>query len=155
MPYDLWAQLWGLGVPSATYQAAAWPSANRAYYIPFQLPVDAYAYALWARGNNTTGNYDLGLYDENFARITSKGSTALAAALLEHLFELRLYAGRTYYMAMSESSTGSVFRATCGSVARAAQMGLASQDSAHALPSTMTPVDAASDYIPLLALGIR
>lgn len=156
MPYDTINPLGGLGTPGSKFTSSGWPAANTAIYTPISLPCDAQCYALWARGANTTGNYDLGIYDSSLNLIASKGSTANANAILEFLVDLRLYGGVTYYLAMVASSTSSsIFRWQPGSAARCAIMGYSEQASALPLPSTMVPVDATNDYAPMIALGFR
>lgn len=157
MPREFWPEILAYGAPpSATYQASTWPTADRAFYLPFVLPCDARIYAVRARGTNTTGNYDIGLYDEYFRRIASKGSTANANAALELSVDLQLCGGRMYWMALVMSSTSSgVIRATEGSVNRLVFAGLTQEDSALPLPATATPVDIASDFVPMMVLGIR
>ena len=155
MPYDFWAPLWGIGTPGNTFGASGWPGANRSILIPFQLPCDAQCYAIWARGNNTTGNYDLGMYDDDLKLIASKGSTAMAAALLEFTVNLRLYGGQTYYMAMACDNTTAAFARWAPAVPIADGVGVLMQTSAFPLPNPAVFAVAVDAYVPNFGLSAR
>lgn len=156
MPYDLWTQGISFGLPDNTFGSAVWPSANLAIYIPFSVPCDVHMYALRARGTNATGNYDIGIYDENYTRLASKGSTALSNAVLELSAEIQLRAGKSYWMAMvCSSGSGTVLRASPGSANRGITNGFAQEASALPLPATATPVDCTVNYLPMMVLLLR
>ena len=143
------------GAP-ASYATGSWNAANRALYTPVIFPCDATLYALNARSNSATGNYDLGLYDPDMNRIASKGSTANAAAKITlTLPEVRVYAGYTYWQALVFSSTSSFYRSIVDDTLMAIAMGLAMEDSALPLPATMTPVLSTTTQIPLHSFGVR
>lgn len=137
--------------------AGTWSnSANRAMYVPCVFPVRCQVYALRFYGGNTTGNYDLGVYDENFNRLASKGSTALAAAVQELSLNISIPAGGLLYAALALSSTsGSIGRISLANAWPAESAGCASEDSALPLPATATPVASLIPSFPVFAWGIR
>lgn len=137
--------------------AAAWPASNRAIIVPVIFPASCTLFEMRALGANTTGNYDLGFYREDFVRISSKGSTAMAAAVLSHtLPEVRVEGGRLYYAALAlSSSSGQVYRANGGQLdfflaARIGQMA-----SAVPLPDPFVPAAASADYLPIINFLVR
>src|SRR5574341_2665086 len=76
--------LFSMGVELAAVAAAApssqaWLVANRATYIPFNLPVDGIVQHLAVQnGAAVSGNINIGIYDAALARIVSSGSTPQA-----------------------------------------------------------------------------
>lgn len=153
---DYWCESASQGAFSS-FTGSAWPASNRAIYVPVQFPADCTVFGIQALGANTTGNYDIGLYGPDFGRLTNKGSTAMAAAVLSHTFsDLRVYGGMTYYMALAlSSSSGSVGRVATGALIRLTVLGVAQEASALPLPSTMTPAAPANDYVPFMTVRIR
>lgn len=149
--------------PAISAGAGAWTtgtwsnSANRAMYLPCVFPVRCTLYALRFLGGNTTGNYDLGVYDEKFNRLASKGSTAMSAAIQTlTLPELVVPAGTLLYAALALSNTsGTLARISFSTTWPAEAGGCASEDSALPLPSSGTPVSTAIPSIPLFAWGVR
>lgn len=129
---------------------------NDAHYIPVVFPCDATLYALRFAGANTTGNYDLGLYDANLTRLASTGSTALSAAIQSlSLPDMRVRAGELYYCALAMSSTsGQAFRPNY-SVSQMRGFGIGREASALPLPSTGNPGAPVNSVIPIFAFGVR
>lgn len=140
--------------------AAVWPSASLGIIQPVTFPVNCTLYAMYALGNNTTGNYDLALYDAAMGRLASKGSTALAAATLTLSFSspISVLAGVTYYAGMAcDSASSSVFRSTSNdsNVRQLISVGMGQQASAIPLPNPFVPAILAVDYVPLIGFGVR
>lgn len=138
----------------ASFGGASYPAANRAIYMPFSLPVTKplKSMAVWA--TTVAGTFDLGIYDEGCsARLVSQGSASVVSGL--NTFTLAtpflLEAGVLYHAAMSHSSTAQFVR--FGITVNALRLGGAAQEaSAHPLPSTATPAQVASAYMPGIIL---
>lgn len=144
----------GLGAPAA----ANWSANNRACYVPVIFPADCILYAMYARGGDTDGNYDLGLYDGlDFKRMVSKGSTANANARLTlSLADVQVTGGKLYYAAFAwSSSASSVWRHAMGTNRATLMLGMLMEESAFPLPATMTGIDNTADQLPLFSFGIR
>lgn len=157
MPYALLNEINPYGTLSNIWAASTWPSANRAIYQPWLFPTDCSLDEITALGTNTTGNYDLAIYDKDFNRLASKGSTAMAAATLSlSLSGLRIKGGDLYYLAMvCDSASSGYFRCSTGSAARTLIMGVGNQTSAFPLPNPMVPAAPAGDQFPLMAAIVR
>lgn len=146
-----------LGPTQTQYSSSTWfPGANVAIYIPISVPVDSRLESVILLCANATGNYDLGLYDENYVRIGSKGSTAAANATLSYALDFFLKAGKTYFMAAACNNTGTgIYRMALGSAQEDEAIGIYEEASAFPLPATMTPVPANNNYFPLMGLTLR
>ena len=91
----------------------AWPSANRALFVPIWLPAPFLLKSMFAvNGTTATGNIDLGVYGVDGSLIASKGSTAQSGTSTLQILSLTtpiiLSPGR-YFMAISASSTSATF----------------------------------------------
>lgn len=131
---------------------------NDAMYVPVVFPCDATVYALRMAGTNTTGNYDIGFYDAALNRLASKGSTAMAAAILElTIADMRVRAGELYYAAASFSNTGAtIIRINWAAGGWQRGVGYGLQASGHALPNPGVPgTVGALAVAPLFAFGVR
>ncbi len=62
--------------------SSTWPTNNIALYYPFRLTSWATAYQLlfWV-GATSSGNIDVGIYDSQYNRIVSAGTTAMSATV--------------------------------------------------------------------------
>lgn len=136
--------------------STGWPANNAARYQPVYFPADCTLYSLSFLGGNTTGNYDLGLYDSDYNRLASKGSTAMAASVQTlTLPEIRVRAGRVYYAALAFSAAASFLRFGPTQIAFTGMI-QAQEASALPLPSTMTPVAGTTTAVmPAFAFGVR
>lgn len=149
----------GVGLPAV----AAWPSANRAMYVPFVVETPFLAQMMFVLNGTVAGNVDVGIYNDEGKRIVSKGTTAQAGATLLQSFDITdtvLLPG-VYYMAMaSDSASGQYMRwsinasATTGAQ-MAASMGVLQQASAFVLPATATFAVAQDSYVPDIGLLAR
>jgi hypothetical protein len=139
--------------------SGAWPSANRAIYIPVIFPFPCQVYSIAFAATNGTGNYDLGFIDGyTKGKIASSGSTAMTAAgakTLTFTTDIRVDPGKVYYAALALSSaSGTVTRSNSG-LPSMISLGMGQEAAALPLPSTITPVTVASAYMPLIAFGVR
>lgn len=159
--------IFGLGQPlgslsrdfAANPAAAAWPAANRALYLPFivnDYPV-LVTQGWWYMGVQA-GNYDMGVYDDRGARLTSLGTTAVPAntnsIVLANFADITLQVGFYYIgLVMSTVTTLTVFRYTTNNtmmrLSGCAQEALGS----NVLPNPATYVNALSNsYVPACGL---
>ena len=147
-----------LAAPTST----AWPTANRAIYVPFTLRAPLTVVKLFSgNGSALSGNIDMGIYNAAGTRLVSKGSTAHAGASLQSfdITDTLLIAGQ-YYMAVAlDNATGALCRWTATSpVSADVAWGVATEASAFPLPATATFASMtalAAVYIPLIGLTGR
>lgn len=152
---------WALGpCHGLTPVAVAWPAANRAIFTPFRVPVPVTVYKLaCATNTGTTGNFDLGIYDQAGNLIVSTGSTAKTTASSERVVDITdtLLLPGMYYLAMVTDGTTNYVGYTTGipNLGIVKQFGVRQMNSAFALPSTATFATVASAVIPTVAAYLR
>lgn len=139
----------------ASFGSAAWPAANRAIYVPINLP---FTYPVnrvwWVNGATVTNNVDLGIYDgRTLARIYATGATAQSGASAPQYVatDLLLVPG-SYYLGLSLNGTSTVFRSNQNSAIGMRESGCVQETSAHPLPASITPEAVASAYWPLFGI---
>lgn len=150
----------GLGIElfanQLTTNSTAWPLANRGIMVPMYLDAPATVQKLFlVNGTAVSGNVDLGIYDWSYnrlCRITGGAGAAQAGVSNIQLFTpdtvLSLQPGR-YRFAVSADNITSTVAATGHSIRQMRYMGMSQMASALALPATWTPVNPASQVIPL------
>ncbi len=148
----------GLSFSSPPSGGAAWPSANRALYIPVYLDSDGVVTKFWTfNGATASGNLDIGLYDAAGNRIASTGSVAQAGTSQCQVVDVTDFyvpAG-WYYLARAHSNnTGTAWRNAPG-IGVMRLSGIVQQATAFALPSSITPAALTSNYWPLYGLTYR
>lgn len=140
------------------------PTANRAYYIPFDI-CDEFTVTtmFWVNaGSVGAANVDVGIYDEDGTRLVSSGAIATAGANVVQVVDVAdtiLPAG-TYYFALSKSATTTMMSAlwTLGVPTtvwgRATAAGLYIEEAAHPLPAAAVfasaNVGSGSPFIPMM-----
>lgn len=138
--------------------SATWVSANRAILVPVYLPDWGTVVKLFiANGSAVSGNIDMGLYDESFARLASIGSTAQSGTNDLQVFDITdttIGPGRYYLAAAMDNTTGTVLRNGSSLYGQRAS-GLCQMASAFPLPSTITPASMANAFLPLMGLTYR
>lgn len=142
---------------TTTFSSSMSPgNANAAIFIPCRFPVSARISAMSCRTANTTGNFDLGLYDSNFVLIASLGTTAMSAQTQVLNVTRFVQHGTVLYAAVALSNTsGRVAGYATGSIANLVGSGVMEQASALPLPSTATPAkDSSWTNIPLISFTI-
>lgn len=147
-----------LNTIGSTSTAAAWPTANKAIFVPFSVhgPVTVVKMFL-ENGGTVSGNVDVGIYDRGGARLVSSGSTAQsgASAIQEFNITDTLLNPGLYYLACAlDITTGQIARWS-PSAAIGRGLGVAEQTSAFALPSSATLAALSSGYIPLICATLR
>lgn len=138
--------------------STAWPSANRAIFVPFRLAEAATVYKLVTGCGTTAGNnIDLGIYDQWGNRIYSSGAIArVASGEIVHTLgsPQRLGRGR-YYLALAHNSTNNMMMQTMGSIPQGRLAGVLQMDSAYLLPSTATMVALTAGTVPGIGAYLR
>lgn len=152
-----WSQCSLFGLATIAPAGAAWPAANDAIFVPFRLPAPRLVYKMaCGTGTLTTGNFDLGIYDEFGNRLVSTGSTAKTTASSERVIDVTdtLLLPGLYYMAMAANGTDA-YVATVPTSAAAVPvtqlMGVRKMATAFALPATATLATVTAAYVPLIA----
>lgn len=150
------------GATVAIPLSTAWPAANTAVLIPFlvSMPVTFEGMYIVTGTSPAVTTIDLGIYRENFTRITSIGSTATTTVTDQvmpvggKLFPtlVTLTRGR-YYMAASAALTTFTTRAAINGNQIMRALGMFKMATAHPLPSTFVPVSMASTaFMPLIGM---
>ena len=138
--------------------AAAWPSANRAYFVPFRLPIAVTVYKMaCGTGTGTTGNFDLGIYDSFGNRLVSTGSTAKTTASSERIVDVTdtfLLPG-FYYLAMVTDGVTNYVQVVFNNLGKTKLAGIREMATAFALPATATLASATFNCVPAVAAYLR
>lgn len=149
-----------LGARSAAAPVSAtWPTTNLALAIPFVLHTTVTVVKMFLyNGATVSGNFDIGIYNESWARQVASGSTAQAgtSAVQEvNTADTQLVAGR-YYLALNfDNTTATVFRSITAAPYNA-MIGMAQQAvGAVTLPNPFVPALIATDFVPLCGLSLR
>lgn len=138
----------------------AWVS-GLAVYVPFVLNVPATVYEwYWLNGTLTTAhNLDFGLYNEDFSKLQSLGSTAggttaSAINLTTTWSDLALAPGR-YYMAFANDSTRN-FLTSADAIGVYQSAGVMEQTGlGSTLPSPAVPVAYTRAFLPYFGMNLR
>jgi hypothetical protein len=151
---SLSAQMGGSGAPTS----AAFPTSNRAIFIPFRLsrPTLFVKMFTW-NGTTASGNIDVGLYDKDGTRIVSKGSTAHTGTSVIQEFDITdtlLNAGLFYLAVAMDNSTAHLFRKSVNNVIMKFA-GCYQMASAFPLPATATFAAVSNSYIPIVGATTR
>lgn len=139
--------------------SGAYPTANLAMYVPFQIWTPYLVRRVWWANGTTTiaGNVDVGVYAQDGTRLFSAGATAQATASINQSVALgtpSLLSPGSYYMAFSSSSNTATFFRLSVSVARVGQMfGLAQEATANPLPATFTQAAFAQTIVPVFGIA--
>jgi hypothetical protein len=136
---------------NANFAAFSWGTANLARYSPVVIPVRFTLARFMSPNNNTTGNVDMGIYNDGGKLLVSTGSTARTGApavqYIAPSIGAQSYPAGSYWLAMvCSSTTSSVFRTGMNAAFMAKISGsLQEALGATALPATMTPAATASN----------
>jgi len=145
-------------IQGATTAAAAWPSANRAVAVAFYLDQPAtIVKASWINGGTVNGNVDVGVYDEQFHRLVSSGSTAQSGASVVQTVDIAdtLLKPGTYFMALVSSSATATFDRSSIDLVLTRCHAHVQMATALPLPSTFVPAAPASSYVPTIVLHMQ
>lgn len=144
--------LMSAGISATT--SAVWPTANTAILVPFICEVKQNIKGMSFFVTTASGNYDVGIYDENGTSRVSLGSTAVPAAgfAFANFADTDLEPG-CYWMAMSVNNiTASFHMSNNFSTQMQRACGIYAQASAFALPSTISFNNWGTAYFPLMAV---
>lgn len=90
---------------------AAWPVANRAFFVPFTLAEALTFKRMFILSDTVAANFDVGIYDADGKRLVSTGSLVkgiTAQCVVANIADTLLAAGR-YYLALAlDNNTGTV-----------------------------------------------
>jgi hypothetical protein len=147
----------GSGIPYIdSHTSAAWPMANRALYIPFELDRPMRVTQMYAmNGSAAGGNMDVGIYTADGTRLVSNGSVAQTGTTVLQIFNITdtyLDCG-AFWMALALSSVaGTMYRLTHGAANDWLVWGGLQQDTAFPLPATAALAVNTTAYLPLFGL---
>lgn len=140
--------------------SAVYPTASKAFYIPFVIVEKPFTVARIGVGNGTavSGNIDAGVYDSQGNRLVSSGSTAqsgTSAVQWLDVTDTTLNPG-LYYMALSvDNTTATVLRSAGLNQTEQRILGCFVETSAFALPATATFAVSDAAYLPALLISSR
>lgn len=142
--------------------SSTWPTANAAHFYPFFLTQTAIAYQLlFYVGATSSGNIDVGIYDSQFNRIVSSGSTAMSATTNTvqelNIADTTLGAGEYFLAAGCDNATGTCFRVGLADelVLPAVPLYIQTGLTGPTLPSTASPVISTSTNPFISAIGVQ
>lgn len=145
--------------------SGAWPTANKAFFIPFRLRYPMLAQKLLLQvGAAANGNMDAGLFDGETLDVgpalARSGAIAQASAHAKQALDItdvELLAEHDYYFAVSLSSTsGTLHMVGVPPLGVMKGYGVRQQLSAHPLPATPTPADLATNVsVPFFGIAGR
>lgn len=140
----------------------AWPANNKAYYYPFTLGtwVTVYQLYFWV-GATSSGNIDVGVYDDQKHRLTSMTSTAMSATVntvqTKDITDLVLPPGEYLVAGSCSTTAGTCFRSSQALADEIAMGILPIYEEALgsvALPDPATPVVCTDTTIGIWAFGL-
>jgi hypothetical protein len=136
---------------------AAWPTANKAIFIPFRTnELTRMQTPAVINGGTVSGNIDGGIYTEDGVRLVSSGSVAQTGTNATQsltIANFNLPAGNYYFAVSMDNNTGTLGRFAAGNVASLRALGVKEQTTAFPLPANATFAQIASDYVPTFFLS--
>lgn len=145
-------------ITSSADTNTAWPTANKALYIPIRITHPCVALRMLVlNGATASGNMDVGIYDYAGTRLVSSGSTAQSGTSAFQDFDITdtLLGPGIFYLALAlDNTTGTIGMHTVfPRYLRAA--GVQEQGTAFALPATATFATASVQVLPRMGLTVR
>lgn len=134
----------------------AWPTANKTFYAPFNVP---WYYPVkrvwWQNGATVSGNVALALYTFGGARIYTTGSTAQAGTSVPQYVTPTafLLAPGVYYLALGMDNTTGTMLENSTSATALRGFGVL-EETTFPPPATMTPVTIAINYLPYCGITL-
>lgn len=141
---------------TVTVGVVAWPTTNRAFFVPLKMPQRQTTTTIWWwNGATLTNNADAGIFDINGNRIASTGSTARSGSSLRQAVSMSISLDTgLYYLGLScAGTTGTFQRATPNNIATARAYGILMADNQFPLGASIayTALDA-SFFAPIVGL---
>lgn len=131
---------WAAPLAATGTGSVAWPTANRATFLPFRVPAGVIVKRLWVAVGATGGTdtWDLGLYTDGGVQIVHKGSTTAGTANTVQFMDTTdtYLAPGAYYMGMSSSGTTATVMRYAPTAPMSPLLGGLIQLTAHPLPAT-------------------
>jgi hypothetical protein len=141
------------------YALAAWPLANRAFYIPFTLDQSALLQQVFWENGGVAGNTCVAVYDVTTkARLVTTGSTANAGATVQivNITDTLLTAGCYYAGMVVDTVTTETVWSSLANAAMLRCCGCAQETLGSAvMPATATPVSQISGFLPMIGLSFQ
>ena len=138
----------------------AWTANNLAYYYPFRLTTHETAYQLlfWV-GATSSGNIDVGIYDDQYKRIVSAGTTAMSATVNTvqelNIADTALKPGNYFLGASCSTTAGTTFGVIMNDEWAMSALQIYEQATALPLPDPAVPVLTTQGSCLLVAIGIQ
>jgi len=136
---------------------AAWPTANKAIFVPFRLnELMRISNLSVINGGTVSGNIDGGIYTEDGVRIASSGSVVQTGANSTQNLSIAAFnlpPGNYYLGTAMDNTTGTLGRFAAANVSSLRAIGIKEQASAFPLPSTATFAQITADYVPTFFLS--
>lgn len=142
-------------VAAAAPASASYPSANSAFLIPLVLSESFDLRSLWwVNGSLISGNVDVGVYDQELARVVSTGSTLPNSTNLIQVVDvpLRVLLPRMYWLAIASAGGGAVFRSLWPATTFARVAGTGEIVTSFPLPARLVGPVATHTFVPVLGM---
>lgn len=131
--------------------AVAFPAANRAIYLPVEVPELVTVYQIAALLSTASGNFDAGIYDEEGTRLASVGSTAAANGVQAYNIADTVLKPGLYYLAVASDNTTTKLTGTNAWPALQLQsLGVRQEAAAFPLPATATFANPTTAFFPVV-----
>lgn len=129
-------------INTTAHSSLAWPSANRALFVPFFFPATITVKRLWVATGTTGGtdNRSIGIYREDGTQIVVSANTLAGTASQVQFIDITdttLPPG-SYYVAMSQNGTTATYFRQPGGLELERTMGVLQMAAAYPLPATAT-----------------
>lgn len=148
----------GLGTPAS----ATWPTASRAFLIPFSIGRPIIILNGWVMNGVTVSasyNIDIGIYDASGTLLGSTGGfaqgTASAMQVQAMTTNILLDAGQFYMALVVDNASATVYRSTSILVGTLQGCGMCQASTAYPLPATITFASLVPSYLPLFGISTR
>ena len=134
--------------------SGAWPSANRALYVPFRIERPTTAYTMVTlNGTAENGTTYVGIYTSSFTSLVTANAlqSGTTAPQVFDITDTGLVPGLYYMALMSTSGTATFWRSTANLLYLRGQ-GMAQEATGGSLPATATFAAPANSYLPLFLI---
>lgn len=135
--------------------AAAFPTANKVFYLPFRAPTALIVQQMFISNGAVSGNVDVGIYTKDGTRLVRSGSTAQAGASVLQTFNITdtLIGFGEYYMAVTlDNNTGELQRRSLTVPLPTIAGVLIETTGAFGLPAVASFTSAVDAYLPFMGL---
>lgn len=140
------------------FSAAAWPAANRAIYLPFDLDESANAQQVFWENGGVAGTTDVAIYDAtSLKRIVALTATTNAGSIqIGNITDTLIGPGSYYLGILASTVTTQTYWSAPVVAATLRASGLVQQAvGAATLPDPMVPAVVASAYLPHVGISFQ